>query len=397
MASHEEHEEVQFQQRESIWKLISDIAKDEEQLEVKKILGVSLVDETIDLHREVETLIEIWKELRVSAGQGDPISQLSEPPAMRTNLEKRISLLVEMLDQKSRKTGRKLSEVLKEEDMSMIDKVMKDANNNLAETIGERVRSSSSGYGSSRCSDTIPSSRCSSSLSVDLDSLEGSINVQRIDDVITHLIKDLEDERDGLFEDIQYIQNTMIDERTQQERKEIERLTTPTLSDLRSLGTKLEKAVLDDDSPRLYPKQNHSRDNTESRSVKHRDSTTKSKPALSQADERPMGYPQQRRVSDQHTRRTPPSSPKVKSVTSSENQLMRKNTPPLPSIGHARVPSLEGDDVDDLQEFAFSNQSTKPKRTPTPPQSEKLPSSTRGSFSANRFRNLVSSYRDDDS
>ena len=44
---------MDFVARESIWKTIEEIVKDEERLEIKKALGDSLVDETIDLHKEV--------------------------------------------------------------------------------------------------------------------------------------------------------------------------------------------------------------------------------------------------------------------------------------------------------------------------------------------------------
>ena len=50
---------VQFERRESIWRIVEGIVTDwEECLEIKKILGTSLVDETVDLHTEVRCCVQ---------------------------------------------------------------------------------------------------------------------------------------------------------------------------------------------------------------------------------------------------------------------------------------------------------------------------------------------------
>ena len=43
-----------FEARDSIWSLIEGNTIDEEQAEIKKIIGSSLVEETVDLHQEVK-------------------------------------------------------------------------------------------------------------------------------------------------------------------------------------------------------------------------------------------------------------------------------------------------------------------------------------------------------
>ena len=43
-----------FEARDSIWSLIEGNTIDEEQAEIKKVIGSSLIEETVDLHREVK-------------------------------------------------------------------------------------------------------------------------------------------------------------------------------------------------------------------------------------------------------------------------------------------------------------------------------------------------------
>ena len=42
-----------FQPRQSLWKLVEDLAPENEQSEIKEILGEDVIDETVDLHKEV--------------------------------------------------------------------------------------------------------------------------------------------------------------------------------------------------------------------------------------------------------------------------------------------------------------------------------------------------------
>ena len=46
-----------FQPRQSLWKLVEDLAPENEQSEIKEILGEDVIDETVDLHKEVCFLI----------------------------------------------------------------------------------------------------------------------------------------------------------------------------------------------------------------------------------------------------------------------------------------------------------------------------------------------------
>ena len=46
-----------FQPRQSLWKLVEDLAPENEQSEIKEILGEDVIDETVDLHKEVWVLI----------------------------------------------------------------------------------------------------------------------------------------------------------------------------------------------------------------------------------------------------------------------------------------------------------------------------------------------------
>ena len=42
-----------FEPRQSLWKLVEEFLPFEEQREIKEVLGVDIIDETADLHKEV--------------------------------------------------------------------------------------------------------------------------------------------------------------------------------------------------------------------------------------------------------------------------------------------------------------------------------------------------------
>lgn len=48
---------VVFQPRQSLWKLVEEFARENERREIKEIVGEDIIDETVDLHKEVTIII----------------------------------------------------------------------------------------------------------------------------------------------------------------------------------------------------------------------------------------------------------------------------------------------------------------------------------------------------
>jgi len=214
----------------------------DERNELKKIIGQSIVDETLDLHVELCTLHEIWQETQEEVPRK---SSLPEPPFIRENLEKQITLLVELLNQKLQKKGEgAVSAFLSEDDRKLIKSVSSDQ-------IERRTRCDSSSRSSSQC-DTPTSdyySRCSSSLSIDQESLQDKISVSEIDTIAQTLRYDFEEERKNLLKDITYIQSALIYESDLKTRETQQKQQgSPSIRDLQKLSSKLEKQILQDAS-----------------------------------------------------------------------------------------------------------------------------------------------------
>lgn len=223
--------------RESIWENIESLTNCvEEENQIKKAIGESLVDETLDLHHEVAILYDIWKEYHEEVNNSVCKNMLPEPPLQRENLEKQIGLLVELLQQKvAKQGGRSLGVTLTDEERALVKSVGKQSSKQQLSSASSSHTTPSSGY----------DSRCSSSLSVDLNVLQDSINMMEMDKIVQPLQEDFEDERKGLLQDIQYIQNALIYEGEEENKRRKQR--SPTLTELRRLSNKLEKEVLLDE------------------------------------------------------------------------------------------------------------------------------------------------------
>jgi len=223
-----------FHLRESIWEKVESLTRfGSERNQIKKIIGESVIDETLDLHQEVQTLYEIWKDYHLTITQKTYHPVLPEPPLLRENLEKQITLLVKLLQQKVKKQGGKsITAVLNEDERSMIKSVSK----------GSKVMvAKQSPPDNTKINDV--DSRCSSSLSVDVDLLKDRMNLMDIDEIIQPLRNDFEDERRFLLKDIEAIQNAMILEETNNQLV-THAQNSPTIKDLRTIESKLEKEVL---------------------------------------------------------------------------------------------------------------------------------------------------------
>ena len=85
-----------YEPPESLWQLIKSVANERELDTIKSIIGESLIETSIDLHNEIDSLLEIWRDYRyettVSINQidqkGSKNISLPEPPNIRETLAK---------------------------------------------------------------------------------------------------------------------------------------------------------------------------------------------------------------------------------------------------------------------------------------------------------------------
>ncbi|KAM6457457.1 coiled-coil domain-containing protein 24 isoform 2-T3 [Liasis olivaceus] len=95
----------------SLWRMIEEQLAPSEKLEVKTILGDDLVEHSLELHTEVETLLEFYQELQLDQfGQTANNSVLlAAPPHLKELVREEIRLLLIGLQQKALQEGRSLS------------------------------------------------------------------------------------------------------------------------------------------------------------------------------------------------------------------------------------------------------------------------------------------------
>jgi hypothetical protein len=94
-----------YEPPESLWQLIKSVANERELDVIKSIIGASLVETSIDLHNEIDSLLEIWRDYRnetmVSLNQIkqsiNSKTNLPEPPNIRETLKKEIRFFVKQM------------------------------------------------------------------------------------------------------------------------------------------------------------------------------------------------------------------------------------------------------------------------------------------------------------
>lgn len=101
-------EDRAYEPPESLWQFIRSLADSKELDVLKRIIGESLVETSLDLHNEVDTLLEIWRDYRnetmisLDKLRRDRLpaatqSKLAEPANIRDTLKNEIRLYVNQL------------------------------------------------------------------------------------------------------------------------------------------------------------------------------------------------------------------------------------------------------------------------------------------------------------
>lgn len=365
-----------FEIRPSLWRLIEDLVVESERLEIKEALGEDLVDETLDLQNEASTLLEIWQDYREETEKEEKeqalkrhLSRLPEPPMIRENLKKEIKMFVEMLNQKAKEEGRNTTSILSKEESTIVEYAFDSIKATRPSSSSSRpstAHSSRDGRQTPmRATPSSDGSRCTSSLSDHLDSMNDKLNALEIDRITDHLRQLLQEEKEELLGDITFLQDCLMEESDYRDNITSTPKPEPSLRDLRDLGTKLEKELLQNDTPvAKQPKRKLS----ESK----RQFSLEKKPSLN---------PRQVSTgSESHVVPRPPSTPHDRHLQSLlPNRTLKSKNTDVSGIPHAQFSSSPP---------SSANQT---RMTPSPPSSAKT---GRPNSAASRFRKMVVECRD---
>ncbi|KAG8436984.1 hypothetical protein GDO86_007898 [Hymenochirus boettgeri] len=100
-----------FQPPQSIWKLVEQQVPVSERDEIKRILGEAVIDLSLELHAEVEVLLNLWKEVRTNSPTSEQnslhkkCSILADPPVIKNMVTQEIRMLLLTVRQKARQDG----------------------------------------------------------------------------------------------------------------------------------------------------------------------------------------------------------------------------------------------------------------------------------------------------
>ncbi|KAI0243133.1 hypothetical protein LSAT2_008231 [Lamellibrachia satsuma] len=232
----------------SLWSLVVTFVPEHERIEVKNLLGESLVDQSLELHEEVNTLYGILQEFRADALQKPVYHRLPEPPAMRDRLNEEIKFFVETLRERADENGRDFEKILSSHNTDIIDYVL------------SQRRPGSSGYNSrpstsqsSHDGRETPLMRMTpisdrSALSEKVEAVNDKLNVWKLEEVKQHLRETLSEEIKMLLKDVEFLQGCLEDE-SDPGYSSVSLEREPTLTDLKEERGRLEKELLSGDVP----------------------------------------------------------------------------------------------------------------------------------------------------
>ncbi|XP_071511316.1 coiled-coil domain-containing protein 24-like [Diadema antillarum] len=208
----------------SLWKLVEEVVSTEERPDIRDILGISLVEQSLELHEEVDNLLSIWQDYREETEEETRASPLTsilpEPPGLRDNLRSHIRMLLECVREKAKDEGRETEVILARHNNEVLDYVSDDLSRNASP--GMNLQRPGSSWSSRdgretpmRMTPSSDSDRLSgtSTVSDQVDSVKDQLNILRIDEVANQLRTTLEEEISQLLKDSGFLQECLEEER----------------------------------------------------------------------------------------------------------------------------------------------------------------------------------------
>ncbi|XP_052256460.1 uncharacterized protein LOC127861822 [Dreissena polymorpha] len=200
----------------SLWQLVQQYTPQHEREEIKNMMGESLIDQSIELHEEIDTLLEIWRDYRAETTNVKPVSKLAEPRGMRDRLIQEIQFFVGSVKEKAKSEGVNADKLLSRHNTEVLDYAL---DTYRPESVRPSSRQAALGL-DGRETPMICSPTCSdrtseaSILSEEVEAMNEKLNILKLDEVLNHLRSTLEEEVETLLKDIRFLQNCLDDEAT---------------------------------------------------------------------------------------------------------------------------------------------------------------------------------------
>lgn len=128
-----------YEPPESLWHFIKSVANERELDVIKSQIGESLVETSIDLHNEVDTLLEIWRDYRhetqltLNQVKQNSSQKIFEPPHIRDTLKKEICLFVKQMREQYNNDDQKFCKQIasNNHNLNVINYVLNTSNSSL--------------------------------------------------------------------------------------------------------------------------------------------------------------------------------------------------------------------------------------------------------------------------
>jgi hypothetical protein len=258
---------------DSLWSLIKQYVNESEIDDVKSAIGESLVDTTIELHNEIETLLEIWRDYRHDTLYDlDKISRvnsskLPEPPEVRERLTKEIEFFIKQMREKfdDRSFSRQLAS--NNHNLDVISYVINEKRTPSSVSVSQmslntsRPVSALSRQGAETPCKLIAKADLntrSMRTTVEYNLDENKLNCFDIDDIVNHLRSLLQSETDNLLSDIDFLYEC-IDKESEYRSQSKATARQPSLNELKEERRRLEEHVLPISSANMRNMQQQSR------------------------------------------------------------------------------------------------------------------------------------------
>uniref|UniRef100_A0A1I8IG63 Uncharacterized protein n=1 Tax=Macrostomum lignano TaxID=282301 RepID=A0A1I8IG63_9PLAT len=242
-----------YEQSISVWDIVCQYSAVSEHHELRQLIGEDLIDQTLELRRELELLLELLAD--ADDGQQPPLpppaARLPEPPQMRERLTQEIVFFLESIRERTRRSGGIGSDDLKRLAVSqeVVDYAYESSSSRPSTgmsrlSLGEvRVTPCSSRPGS-RSARSVTAAG-SAAAEVDVAQMRDQLTYMRCDEVRKRLRQYLQEEIEALKEDLASMQEAVASGRSSPSIVSA-RATyrEATLAELRTERHKLEQALL---------------------------------------------------------------------------------------------------------------------------------------------------------